>query len=823
MWALILCILIMSGMLYTALIAWVLGHAYIGSPIIEPISYTQLLAIAFIALCIFIPIGCGLNSLKSYQKFVFQVSISLTIAVISFLFAQTHAHNALQERLKNRILAKDTVKVLVYIQKMDQLKEQSIQQDIQVFTLDSNGAWRDWRTSFSLKKYKENPLKLGHYYWLEGQVDKIHGYATPYAFDKEKWLIAQNIMGTLRITNIQEADEHILKQDYRYKLFVQEQNHWFSLWQLAIEKKRLQYRHFIEQQLFKHSGLLLALLTGDESLITSHTQEQFQHLGISHLLAISGPHILIFAGFITFLIQGVIYFLFPNLYLKYPRKYVLAIPFLLGVSFYCAFVGFEIPAIRTLITVVIFTLFLFLKQKVSAFFTILFSASVMLWLDALNILSAAFWLSYGACFVLIRIYQITEQRSQISWFKRIFKPFVSSQWQIFIALFPITLIFFHQISWFAPFTNLIAIPLLGGIVVPLIIFAACLFNVVPAIGFYCFKIADWVLGVFSKILMHLEKLPLATAYIPLNIWQIALCAMGILILFLPKRTLPKFWALVCFLPCMLPVKQDRDFEFNVLDVGQGQSIFIRHYDYNMLVDTGGHFNESNFSLAKSILLPFLMKNGVADLDQVLLSHLDQDHSGAFSVLKQNMPIKHVMSNHEPSDLEGIKKFAYCHEGQFIHYDRLKVQILSPNLDGLQHIEKSANEYSCVVYLSYENENKKRLNFLIMADVGNETEQRLMKEYPNLPVDILVLGHHGSKNSSSEAFLRHYQPQIAIASAGYNNRYGHPHTDVINRLEKLSIPLWITSETGAIQMTLQQNGRIESQFYRDSKVWLRYRK
>lgn len=802
-------------MRYFLLSAWVFGHIGVNTYFIKPMSYTILLAVTFVFLCIFCIIQSSIDSLKPYQKTIFYISRLVCASGMVFLFVQTNMHHSFQERLKNRILEKANVKVLVYIDQLDQIKDQFIQQDIQVFTPNLASEISYWRTTLPLKKYKHNPLKLGNYYWLEGDVDRIHGYATPYAFDKEKWSTSQNIMGTFRITKISPITESELKPTYEW--FTQSQNNWYAHWRVSIEKKRLDYREQIAKSSFKYSGLLLALLTGDESLTPNSIKTQFQYLGISHLLAISGPHILIFSGILTWVLHSLICLIVPNLYLRIPKQYVLAIPFWLGVLFYCAFVGFEIPAVRTLVTVTIITISLFIRQKVSAFFIVLFSASVMLWFDPLSVLSAAFWLSYGACFVLIRIYQIAQKKIHLNFFKRIVVPFIVSQWQVFIALLPLTIIFFHQISWFAPLSNLIAIPLLGAVAVPLIIVGAIFNEMSPLLGNYIFQLADYTLSFLLILLNYLEKLPFNLSYIPFNYLQITLLVLSLFILFLPKKTIPKAWSFICLLPLILPLKHENNFHFYVLDVGQGQSIFIEYSDYSFLIDTGGNFNESQFSLAQAVLLPFLNKNGISQLDHVILSHLDQDHSGAFSTLKRHIPIKHVMSNIEPNDLEGIQNFAQCHEGQFMRYDHLELRVLSPDANGLRKAKDHSNEYSCVVYVSYKNEKKNdvpALNFLIMADAGQETEQRLIDAYPNLAVDVLVLGHHGSRYSSSENFLAHYHPKIAIASAGYHNRYGHPHMEVQDRLTRLGIPLWVTSEKGTIQISTTDDGQMTSKSYRN---------
>jgi competence protein ComEC len=272
--------------------------------------------------------------------------------------------------------------------------------------------------------------------------------------------------------------------------------------------KRLEFRQMLQTSKLQHKGLLLALLTGDESLLSNTLKQQFQQLGISHLLAISGPHVLIFAFMLSWLIERLIQHYCPHLYLWQPRQILLLLPFLLSVLVYVAFVGFEIPAIRTLLTALLASIFLFFRQSIRPFSLLIYSASILLLFDPFSILSAGFWLSYGACFILLRVYQTIAQLPQdqpITWTQKIFlaaKALVESQSKIFIALLPLVLIFFQQVSWIAPVSNLIAIPLLGGVVVPLDVLAACIWLIIPALGQFLFQING---NISSDSTSHFEK------------------------------------------------------------------------------------------------------------------------------------------------------------------------------------------------------------------------------------------------------------------------------------------------------------------------------
>ena len=168
----------------------------------------------------------------------------------------------------------------------------------------------------------------------------------------------------------------------------------------------------------------------------------------------------------------------------------------------------------------------------------------------------------------------------------------------------------------------------------------------------------------------------------------------------------------------------------------------------------------------------------------------------------------------------LHDFDYCHQGQYWQYEDVRISVLAPDKNSLSKAAYDRNELSCVVYIQVP-QSKSYQNFLLMGDVGWETEFKLLTQYPDLKVDVLVLGHHGSKNSSSYAFLKQLQPKLAIVSAGYANRYGHPHPIVLKRLDVLNIPVKTTIEQGSIQFKLNPQGQMAMTGNRQTLKWLTF--
>ncbi|MEW7119406.1 DNA internalization-related competence protein ComEC/Rec2 [Acinetobacter nosocomialis] len=807
-------------MLKIILLGWVGGIALMGINLPLIMQYGKVGRALLLLAFIFYLFKRSVFVSRPFLKAMYSLLCAASLFVVGYQYAE----NALVERLQQREMDSKNLDIIVYINQLSEEKDNKVQQSAQVLNLSKDPVnWLLYLKNDNQSMLKSNQeLQLGHYYRLSGKTKPAHSYATAGAFDQEKWFIQRNIMSGFIVQYIEPLS---LDEIYRlgYQQHSREQQSFFNRFQINIEKLRLTFRHLLENSSLQQKGLILALLTGDESLLSDETQIQFKQLGIAHLLAISGPHVLIFAIMLSWSCHQVICRYYPQIYLWKPKQVLMAIPCCFGVLIYTAFVGFEIPALRTLLSVFIFISFILLKQPLKPFALLIYSASLLLLMDPFSVLSAGFWLSYGACFILLRIYQtivqIPDQHFLNLRSKMIFmtKVLIESQGKIFIALSPLTLLFFQQISWIAPLTNIVAVPIVGGIIVPLNILAACIWFIVKPFGNMLFYFNDILLSILLSCLGLLEKLSLPLQGISLTPLALFAVSLGILILFLPKGILPKTWGMLCCLPLIVVNKTNQPIQLHILDVGQGQAIFLQQPEQNWLIDTGGSYDEKIFSIGQNVVVPFLRQQGVKRLDRVVLSHLDQDHSGAFPVIQQEFPIKQVLSN-EQSSTTLKQPFQYCHQGQQWQYPELDIQILWPKEKDLAFVHSEQNQYSCVVYLHFKGISDYQ-NFLIMGDAGWEAEYELLKDYPSLKVDVLVLGHHGSKHSSAYDFLATLKPKLAIASAGFDNRYGHPSQEVINRLKALHIPLKSTVEQGTLSFVLE-NQKMILHNRRFERLWLR---
>ncbi|HIQ35701.1 MAG TPA: DNA internalization-related competence protein ComEC/Rec2 [Acinetobacter venetianus] len=806
-------------MLKLILIGWIAGIALMG----HNLAFINATWWIWLVLAILI---FAIGFYKKRQSAVRQ-PLSIFLILISsswalFCAGYHFADQALQQRLQFRETQTQPFEAIIYIKKIDELSDNGHKQIAEVLNrYDQPVNW-----FLYLKKNKDqfdlsSPLKLGSYYKVYGTIKPAHSYAVSGAFDQEKWFLQQNVMSAFSVKQIELlSDDEVYRLGYQQHL--KQQQSITAKFLLNVEMMRLSFRLKLQTSNYQNKGLMLALLTGDESLLSDEIKQQFQLLGISHLLAISGPHVLIFALMLTWLLQKVIQRYCPQLYLWQPRQIVLLFPFIGCVLLYVAFVGFEIPALRTLLTVCIVGFFLLVRQSIRPFALLVYSASLLLIFDPFSILSAAFWLSYGACFILLRIYQTIAKLPQDQPMTYVQKGYfaikllVESQWKIFVALLPLVLIFFQQISLFPPLTNLIAIPFLSMIVIPLDILAACLSSIIPILETLLFYINDVCLSILLWILSFLQQASPALYGVSCTPLMMVSLIVGLIILFLPHGTFPKAWSLIGFLPILLGFKAQPTV-LNILDVGQGQAIFLQHPEQTLMIDTGGSYDETKFSIGERVVIPFLRQQGIRELNHVMLSHLDQDHSGAFPKIQNAFAIEQVQSNEYRSTMQFKDNFSLCQQGQQWTYTNLKIEVLSPRTEDLALASSQQNEQSCVIYLTFSNAQPYQ-HFLIMGDAGWETEYKLLQQYPDLKVDVLVLGHHGSKHSSAYDFLAILRPKLAIASAGFDNRYGHPSLELQQRLKALNIPLFTTVNAGTISFIFDQ-GQVQLKQQRQQVKWL----
>jgi competence protein ComEC len=282
---------------------------------------------------------------------------------------------------------------------------------------------------------------------------------------------------------------------------------------------------------------------------------------------------------------------------------------------------------------------------------------------------------------------------------------------------------------------------------------------------------------------------------------------GILLLLAPRGIPGRWLGLVLFLPLAFPNKHQLEpgnMQMTLLDVGQGLSTIVQTAHHVLVFDTGAKFS-SDSDIGKTVLLPFLHNQGFRKIDNLIVSHGDNDHIGGSESLMQGIATEKLLTS-VPEQLAAYSPIA-CKTGQSWDWDQVEFTILSPP----PLTFTSENDKSCVLKIQSEHG-----TLLLTGDIEAEAESWLVTTYGDqLKADVLIAPHHGSKTSSSLSFLQTVQPKYILIPAGYRNQFGHPHKEVLARY-KNSKAIWLnTADSGAISVNMKENS-LNVQAYRDKE-------
>ncbi|MEY4593170.1 MAG: hypothetical protein RIR18_2065 [Pseudomonadota bacterium] len=642
----------------------------------------------------------------------------------------------------------------------------------------------------------EQAIRAGQRWRLNVRLKRPHGNANPGGFDYEGWLFAHNIRATgyVRGPATAQSPRYLGEQPWR-----------FSLW---MEQLRGTLRHrmlaTLPPERYPQIGILIGLAIGDQGAISAEHWQLFNRTGLTHLMVVSGSHITLLAALVAWLAFR-LWCRHSYLTLKMPAQRFSALAGWITAFFYCGLSGLGIPALRTLGMLTVVTLALFQHQHIRPSQTLAISLVAVLLLDPWAILSPGFWLSFATVAALLVTSNAQHAKHAQQPRSRLLKHLKEgwqSQWAATLATIPLLLLFFQELPLVSPLANAMAIPLIGLVVTPLALLG-CLMLLLPdalaQLAFWPMALADTLLSALLEILPYLSHWPRWQTPNP-PLWAIILAAAGVALLLLP-RGMPEWLSLgiISLLPALFwPTQHPKENEFwaNIIDVGQGQSVLIRTADHALLYDSGPRYGSVGTNpnsspatdAAQRVILPFLRAEGVRKLDLLMISHKDIDHSGGTATLKQNIAIDAIMSPKiYPSDTP-------CQQGQHWEWSGIQFEILHPSAEVLEKPPRNTNAVSCVLRVSSPTQ-----RFLLTGDLPEKEELQLVKTGANLRADILLSPHHGSRSSSSNGFLSAVGANQVMISAGYRNRFGHPHPTVLERYAAHKLKVRRTDLDGAIQI------------------------
>ncbi len=614
------------------------------------------------------------------------------------------------------------------------------------------------------------------------RLKQPRGLLNPGGFDYERWLYAKDIVavGSIRPwlppRRLVEAERYPLDR-YRQHLAERFERHLSGHPQTAI---------------------LVALTVGERGGITSWQWEVFNRTGTTHLMAISGAHIGLAAGMV-FALAWMLWSWIPWLTLRWPATRAAALAALLGAGGYTLLSGLSVPSRRAFLMLAVAMIALWVQRHPVPSRILALALLAVLLVDPSAPLQVGFWLSFGA--VAAILYTVVDRWRERQGFRRT----VGLQLSISLALLPLLLLFFQQFPVLSPLANLIAIPWVGGTVLPLSLLAALAGMVSDALQGGLLEWAALTMDGLWQVLRWLDRMPGLLWQRPEPpLWALTLALPGVALLLAP-RGLPGRWlGLPLCLPLLWPpvaAPAVGGFWFTLLDVGPGLAVVVRTRNHVLVYDTGPRLGVA-LDAGRAVLVPFLRQQGVTGVDLLIVSHADSQHTGGVRSLRELLPVARILTS--APDRIPIDGAEACRVGQRWEWDGVWFQILHPPESGF-----SGDNASCV--LGVEGEAGR---VLLPGDIETAAELVLVATYgTGLAAEVLVAPHQGNRNLSTGVFLEAVQPDYILFSTGYHNRFGYPRPETVARYQATGAMLLDTAQEGAITFRLEPGVALEPARYR----------
>lgn len=568
-------------------------------------------------------------------------------------------------------------------------------------------------------------------------------------------------------------------------------------------------------------GILRALLLGDRSLLEAKDKSLLVESGLIHLFVISGLHIGLLFG-VAFLFLKTVLVAIGVCFQSSVQRFsnAAACLSLFMVAWYVDQIGYPIPALRALLFLVIWMAARFLRAELSIYQLLSLAAFLILSLFPAELFSYGFWMSFLAVlalsFSLVGIQGASSDKSN-SKDEGSFYSFQLNKWKqrgtlvlrpqcfVLLMLFPLMTGLGSQASLMALIWNIICIPIFAVVIVPSLMIAASVFDVLPVFSSLVFEYVS------NGIIWFLDFLALTNRILPVFVEMktgapMLLLLVCVLLILLPlARRLRVLAALLVVVLMTVRPHQKSELDVWFLDVGQALSVVLIKNQKAFIYDTG--FAYGSFNAADSVIVPFLKRQGVDEVEVLVVSHKDLDHSGGMLPLMKSSysPLMVLQNFSDHFSLKG--KSVSCGRSTDFEWQGVVVKGLWP-INTKDHNEKhetvSSNDSSCVLLLDYRGE-----QILLTGDISRRVEARLVSDYAKAFTNVRIMSapHHGSKSSSSVQFVRAVSPSWAVFSSGPLNRFGHPHKDVQMRYQESEVSLFNTAQQGAVYYSLENGGKL----------------
>lgn len=705
----------------------------------------------------FVPVVCVPVALMLFRRGPAYVRWPLAF-LVGLSYAVFRAGWRLADELDPALIGK-TVELVVVVREVSPFSGGIVEVGVE-----SAGSERVIPPRLALSDFKRRDWPAGSRWRLPVRLRGRHAPANQFGLDGEQYAWANGVLGRGTAGKSRERLEDANEP---------------SAW-LAKLRESLARRTVAVLGTTREAALITALTVGVTRGISREDRERFARTGLSHLIAISGLHIGLMAGLVAAVVKRMLAWRVPK---RWAPRRIVAWSAVAGAGAYALLAGFGVPARRAFFMVLTVAVLMSLRRSMGGPFILAFTLCVVLVLDPFAIHAPGLWLSFAMVAALMSV-TTGRRRAVGGW-----RGMVSAQWATsWMSVIPVP-VFFGSLPLVSPLANLLAIPFVSIVLVPLALLAVLL----PWDGLL--QLCGWVAQGFLMAVEGLDGAPVLTLAMPP--WPFTLVAMlGVFWVLLPRGVPGKWLALLLIWPFVSyrpPVLPDGVFRLTVLDVGQGLAVLVETARHSILYDTGA-------LAAGRVILPGLAGRGISRLDRLVLSHHDKDHDGAAPEIVARVPATEVWAGQADTWLLPPAAIQ-CRPGLQWQHDGVEFEVLSP-AESVR--SRGKNDFSCVVQIRGRFQSA-----LLTGDITARLEESLVAQYgAALGSTMMTSPHHGSKTSSSPRFLAAVQPTWVVVSAGHANQYGHPHAVVMARYREYGITVLRTDQSGAVTLTADKTVGVE---------------